>query len=36
VLSVYVYLAWVDGLIGTSKAAVSVAPLQDVLRTVTY
>lgn len=36
VLTVYIYLAWVDGLVGTAKAAVSVSPLQDVLRSVTY
>lgn len=36
VFSVYIYLAWVDGLIGVSKAVISVSPLQDVLRTVSY
>ena len=34
VFSAYIYLAWVDGLIGTSKAAVSVAPLREVLGTI--
>jgi hypothetical protein len=36
VVAVYIYLAWVDGLIGVSKAVISVAPLQQVLSTVTY
>jgi len=36
VITVYFYLAWVDGLIGTAKAAVSVRSLQEVLSTVTF
>ena len=35
-LSVYLYLAWIDGLVGASKVAMSVGPLQEVVDSITY
>lgn len=34
--SVYIYLAWIDGLIGSSRIALSIGPLKEVLDSIVY
>ena len=36
IYSVYLYLAWIDGLVGASKATLSITPLKEVLSSITY
>ena len=36
VCSLYLYLAWIDGLIGPSKVAISVGPLKELLASLGY